>query len=326
MRVLKSLPFTLSALSALSVTLYATQSHAGEALFTHTYLAETLPKGAMEVEQWVTQRSDKSQGTYELTQYRTEFEYGVTDRWTLALYANAYRVEAENNNSAASRTNYSAAPGGDGDEVTGGGPVTFGSYVPYFERLPLPSSKYVESDFESVSLESITQFKSPYKDGYGLAGYVEATYGEKTAELELKVLYQKNLLEDDLILAANGALEFEKEEWAGVGNGEKETLLALTGGASYRLASNWRLGVELRNERGYEGAYSLANKYRNYSAWYAGPTLHYAAHSFAVTVGYQQQLPFASAYSDAAKVELVGDRVYNYSEKNIWRVLLGYSF
>lgn len=315
----------LSTASVLSVAI-AAHTQAGEALFTHTYLAETLPKGAMEVEQWITQRSDKSQGTYELTQYRTEFEYGVTDYWTLAFYANAYSVEAENNNSTASRNNYSAAAGGDGDEVTGGGPVTFGNYVPYFERLPLPSSKYTKSEFESISLESITQFKSPYKDGYGLAGYAELTYGEKTEELELKLLYQKNLLEDDLILAANGVLELEHEEWAGVGSGEKETLLAFTGGASYRLAANWRLGLELRNERGYEGAYSLANKYRNYSAWYAGPSLHYGAHNIAVTVGYQQQLPLASAYSNAAKIELVGDRVYNYSEKNSWRVMMGYSF
>ena len=152
------------------------------------------------------------------------------------------------------------------------------------------------------------------------------TYGDKTEELEFKVLYQKNLMEDDLILAANGILEFEHEDWAGVGDGEKETMLAFSGGASYRVAAHWRLGLELRNERAYEGAYSLANKYRNYSAWYAGPSLHYGAEKFSVTMGYQQQLPMASAYSDAAKVELVDDRVYNYSEKNIWRVLVGLSF
>ena len=279
----------------------------------------------MEAEQWLTQRSDKSQGTYTLTQTRTEFEYGITDYWTLSIYANAYRVKAENDNSSASRTNYSAGSG-DGDEVTGGGPVTFGSYVPHYERLPLPSSKYAKTDFESISVESINQLKSPYKDGYGLASYVEVTYGDKTKELELKVLYQKNLLEDDLILAANGVLELEQEDWADTGKSEKETMLAFNGGASYRLAAHWRLGLELRNERAFEGAYSLASKHRNYSAWYAGPSLHYSANGYSLTVGYQQQLPLASAYSDAARVQLVDDRVYNYSEKNIWRVLVGLSF
>lgn len=321
--IMVRLPLVVSVLSAMGI---ANSVQASEALFTHTYLAETLPKGAMEVEQWLTQRSDKSQGTYELSQYRTEFEYGVTDRWTLAVYANAYRVEAERDNSTASRNNYTAAPGGDGDEVTGGGPVTFGSHVPYFESLPLPSSKYVESDFESISVESIFQFKSPYQDGYGLAAYTEVTYGSKTKELELKLLYQKNLMDDDLILATNAVLEFENEKWAGVGSGEREVELQLTGGASYRLAPNWRLGLELRNQRGYEGAYSVSSQYRNYSAWFAGPTLHYGDKNLSVTVGYQQQLPYATAYSDAAKVELVGDRVFNYSEKNILRMLVGFSF
>lgn len=317
--------YRLPAAIALLTAFSASGLQASEAIFTHTYLAETLPKDAMEVEQWVTQRSDKSQGTYELSQYRTEFEYGITDYWTLAVYANAYSVKAQADNSIASRNNYTAS-GGDGDEVSGGGPVTFGAYVPYFEKLPLPSSRYEKSDFESVSVESIYQFKSPYKDGYGLAGYTEVTLGSKVQELELKLLAQKNVLEDNLILAANIVLELEKEKWAGIGDGEKEAVLTFTGGASYRLAANWRLGAELRNERGYEGAYSLSNQHRNYSAWYAGPTLHYGDGRFSVTAGYQQQLPFASAYSDAAKVELVDDRVYNYSEKNVARILLGYSF
>jgi hypothetical protein len=316
-------PLALSLLSTAIVA--ANTATASEALFTHTYLTETLPQGSMEVEQWFTQRSGKSQGTYELSQYRTEFEYGVTDYWTLSAYINAYAVEAENNNSTASRNNYTAS-GGDGDEVTGGGPVTFGSHVPFLEKLPLPSSKYTQSDFESLSVESIYQFKSPYKDGYGLAGYAELTYGSKTEALELKLLYQKNLMDDDLILATNVVVEFEHEEWAGVGDGEKETELAFTGGASYRLTPHWRLGLELRNQRGYEGAYSLASQYRNYSAWYAGPTLHYGDKNVSATLGYQQQLPYSSAYSNAAKVELVNGRVYNDSEKHSLRLVLGFSF
>lgn len=320
--IMHRLPIAIALLSSATI---CNNLSASEALFSHTYLAETLPQGAMEVEQWFTQRSDKSQGTYDLTQYRTEFEYGVTDRWTLSVYANAYKVVAENNNSTASRNNYNASAG-DGDEVTGGGPVTFGAYVPYFENLPLPSAKYEKSDFESVSIESIYQFNSAYKDGYGLAGYTEVTYGSKTQELEFKLLYQKNLLDDDLILAGNIALELEKEEWAGVGSGEKEAALIFSGGGSYRLAANWRLGLELRNEHGYEGAYSIASKYRDYSAWYIGPTLHYGDKNFSLTAGYQQQLPYATAYSEAAKVELVGDRAYNNGEKHVLRVVLGLSF
>ncbi len=298
-------------------------AHAGEAIFTHTYLAETLPAGAKEVEQWVTYREGKSQGVYRLWQTRTEFEYGLTDRWTVALYANAYAVTAQNNNSTTSRNNYTAV--GDGDEVTGGGPVTFGAYVPNFEALPVPSARYSKSDFESLSVESIYQFLSPYKDGVGLAGYVELTGGSKTQELELKLLVQKNLLEDQLVLAGNIALEFEKETWSGLA-AEKETKLLLSGGASYRFAPGWRAGLELRNQRAYEGGYSLSSSHRDDSAWFFGPTLHYAGESFYVTAGYSQQLPWATAYSQAAKDELVSGRVYKDSEKHVVRVLAGFSF
>ncbi|MES2932923.1 MAG: DUF6662 family protein [Pseudomonadota bacterium] len=307
----------------LSPLLMQPAAQAGEAIFANTYLAETLPQGAMEIEQWVTYRTKRSQGTYQLTQTRTEFEYGVTDRWSLAVYANAYSVTAQNNNSTASRNNYTAV--GDGDEVTGGGPVTAGPYVPHAESLPLPSARYKKSDFESVSVESIYQFLSPYKDGIGLSGYVEATLGSKTKELELKLLLQKNLLEDKLILAANVAVELENEKWSGLGE-EKESKLELSGGASYQFAPGWRAGLELRNQRAWEGAYGFSNNNRDYSAWFAGPTLHYAAKQFFVTANYMAQMPWAKAYSASAQDELVDGRVYKSSERHTIRVLAGYSF
>lgn len=314
----------LCLLGAITATLFApTAAQASEAVFTHTYLAETLPQGAKEVEQWVTVRSKRSEGKYTLTQSRTEVEYGVTDRWTVALYANAYSVTAQNNNSIASRNNYTVV--GDGDEVSGGGPVTAGPYVPFAEQLPLPSSRYHKSDFESVSVESIYQVLSPYKDQIGLAAYVEATVGSKTEELELKLLLQKNLMEDQLILAANVAVELEREKWSGI-SVEKETKLELSGGASYRFAPGWRAGLELRNERVWEGGYGFSKSKRDYSAWFAGPTIHYAGKRFFVTAGYMQQMPWATAYSAAAKDELVDHRVYKASERHSARVKVGVSF
>jgi hypothetical protein len=302
----------------------APAAHASDQVFTHTYLSETSPAGSKEVEQQVTYRDKKSQGLYRLWQTRTEFEYGITDRWQVSLYANAYRVTAENNNSTASRNNFLVGPG-DGDEVTGGGPATVGSYVPFSAKLPIPAARYSKTDFDSVSVESIYQFMSPYKDAFGLSGYIEGTLGSKTSELELKLLFQKNLLEDDLILAANIALEFEKNKYSGLG-AEKETELVISGGASYRVAPGWRLGLEMRNERGYEGAYSLANSHRDYSAWFAGPTVHYANKSFFVTAGYSQQLPWAHAYSTGSQLELVDGRVYKESEKHVFKLIVGMSF
>ncbi len=320
----KTTTHRLSAVTAaLLSTLALSSAHAGDAIFTHTYLAETLPQGAKEVEQWVTYRTKRSQGTYNLAQTRTEFEYGVTDRWTVALYANAYSVVAQNNNSIASRNNYTVV--GDGDEVSGGGPITAGPYVPNAEKLPLTSARYKKADFESISVESIYQFLSPYKDGIGLAGYVELSVGPKSRELEFKLLAQKNLLDDQLVLAANVALELEREKWSLV-VAEKETKLVFSGGASYRFAPGWRAGVELRNERTWEGGYTLSNSKRDYSAWFAGPTLHYAAQKWFATLGYQQQMPWAKAYSVAAQDELVGGRIYKSGERHTVRLLTGFSF
>lgn len=55
-----------------------------------TYLAEVLPKGALEVEQWLTCREGKSQGTYDLLPTRTEIEYGITSQWLASIYVNTY--------------------------------------------------------------------------------------------------------------------------------------------------------------------------------------------------------------------------------------------
>ena len=313
-----------SMLGALASLLFASNAHASDQIFTHTYLSEVNPAGGKELEQQVTWRDKKSEGSYRLRQTRTEFEYGLTDRWQISLYANAYRVTAENDNSFASRNNFTTG-GGDGDEVSGGGPATIGSYVPNASKLPIPAARYSKTGFDSVSVESIYQFASPYKDGFGLAGYVEATAGSRTGELEFKLLGQKNFLEDDLIVAGNVGLEFERNRYSRIGP-EKETELVLSGGASYRVANGLRLGLEMRNERGYEGAYSLSSGHRDYSAWFAGPTVHYAVKSFYLTAGYSQQLPWASAYSDSSRVELVDHRVYKESEKHVVRVIVGLAF
>ena len=316
------LPFAAAAAATIAGSFLAPAARAGEPIFGYTYLAETTPAKGLEFEQTVTYRTKKSQGTYNLWQTRTELEYGITDRWQVALYLNAYKVTAQSDNSIASRNNYAIV--GDGDEVSGGGPVTFGSYVPNLDKLPLPSARYAKSDFDSVSVESVYQFLSPFKDVVGLAGYVELTNGPKATELELKAIVQKNLLDDQLILAGNVALELENENYSGVGR-EKESKLEFTGGASYRFAPGWRAGLELRNERGYKG-HSLSTGNRDYSAWFGGPTLAYGGERWFAALTWMEQLPFASAYSDAAKVELVDDRVYKSTERTNVRLKVGFTF
>ena len=70
----------------------AAAARADERLFTYTYEPETMPKGAFEFEQWVTSRVGRNatvgQDDYYRLQFREEFEYGLTDNYTLALYVN----------------------------------------------------------------------------------------------------------------------------------------------------------------------------------------------------------------------------------------------
>jgi hypothetical protein len=312
----------VSALSAFLALAFAPSAHATEPVFGYTYLADTLPAKAVEVELWSTYRTKKSQGTYRLFQNRAEIEYGVTDRWTVSLYLNQYSVVAENNNSAVSRSNYTAL--GDGDEVTGGGPVTFGSYVPFLDKLPLPSSRYAKSRFESVSIESVYQILSPYKDSIGLAAYVEYTQGPRVQELELKAIVQKNFMEDRLVLAGNLAVELERENWSQLGF-EKEAKIEFSGGASYLFAPGWRAGLEMRNERNYKG-HSFGSDKRDYSAWFAGPNISFSTQKWSLNLAVMEQLPWADAYSDAARAELVDSRVYKATEKYNVRLRVGYSF
>jgi hypothetical protein len=56
------------------------ESRADEEVLGYVKGAEPLPKGALEVVQWVTVRSDKGVGHYRAWDYKTEVEYGITDR------------------------------------------------------------------------------------------------------------------------------------------------------------------------------------------------------------------------------------------------------
>src|SRR6185295_9027426 len=75
-------------------SLCLTQSQADEKRFTYSYEPETLPQGGMELEQWITLRTQRTkggsvqQGNYNLWELREELEYGVTDNYSVSLYLN----------------------------------------------------------------------------------------------------------------------------------------------------------------------------------------------------------------------------------------------
>ncbi|MBC8126981.1 MAG: hypothetical protein H8M99_07545 [Gloeobacteraceae cyanobacterium ES-bin-144] len=82
------LPCLLAALAL------ATSADAGSRRFTYSYETTTMPKGAMELESWVTWKTQKSSTPgFERFDFRNEFEYGLTDRLQLAFYFADWRYE-----------------------------------------------------------------------------------------------------------------------------------------------------------------------------------------------------------------------------------------
>ena len=64
---------------------FSSNTLADRKYFTRSYLANTLPQRAMELEIWNTMRIGKTEGYYYRMQPRFELEYGATDRLTTCL-------------------------------------------------------------------------------------------------------------------------------------------------------------------------------------------------------------------------------------------------
>ena len=139
--------------AALAVAFTVASASATERYFTYTYEPETMPKGLFEYEQWITLRAGRNsavgQEQYRQWQFRHEFEYGLTDNYTVSLYINE------------SLTNF-REPGS-------------GRHISHFQ-------------FDSVSLENRYLLLNPVDHPVGLALYLEPTIGEKEAELEQKLI------------------------------------------------------------------------------------------------------------------------------------------
>src|SRR5712671_5430830 len=95
---------TCEVFGAVSLALGLASASAMERFFTYTYEPETMPKGALEYEQWISLRAGRNktvgQDSFNLWEFRHELEFGVTDDYSLSLYLNE------------SLTNFRQTPGG----------------------------------------------------------------------------------------------------------------------------------------------------------------------------------------------------------------------
>jgi hypothetical protein len=126
---------------------------ADERRFTYVYEPETLPEGALEFENWVTLRSQRTKNVgkdnFNRWDLRQELEYGVTDRYTLALYLNE-------------RSD---------------------SY-----RIPSSGTDYSKFSWKGVSIENRYNVLNPATYPVGLTLYLEGRYSGEEAEIEEKII------------------------------------------------------------------------------------------------------------------------------------------
>jgi len=124
-----------------------------ERFFTYTYEPETMPQGLFEYEQWasalVGRNATVGQQNYNRWEFRHEFEYGVTDNYTLSLYIN--------------------------ESLTNFRDTERGRNVRHFQ-------------FDGISLENRYMLWNPADHKVGLALYLEPRLSSGEAELEQKII------------------------------------------------------------------------------------------------------------------------------------------
>ena len=280
---------------------------AEESQFGYVYTTDLLPKGASELEQWITWRHQKIAGQFDELEGRTELEYGLTDRLQVALYGNYARTRAYHNGPFGATT----PPEQFADYDTG------------------PNDYFRASRFVGVSGEAIYRLLSPYTDTVGAALYAEPTIGPSFRELETKVILQKNFLDDQLITAFNLTYAPEWRYLEGPANPDirswqEETDVNLSFAASYRFMPNWSAGFEFLNEREYN---SYRFTHESNDGYFFGPSVHYGGKYFFVTATFLEQLPWATTHSDTVPGAVVGGRVFdNDFEKYQLRIKAGFYF
>ena len=299
-------PTTIISLTAFVALLGTTgPALADETFLGNSYSAETLPAGRKEISQTLTRRWDKGTGTYTAYDFDTEFEYGVTDRFSTSVYLSGAHIKAKN-----------AWPNDDQ-----------GQPAPYNNDLN-------QTRLSSIKGQAKYNFLSPYRDGIGLTGVLEIAYvgwyrkidlaKTKQISIEPKLIVQKNFLNDQLITSYNLGVEFEKRSFPESGDAENELSITNTLGAAYRFAPNWYAGVEARHHA------DILNGVKNNNTTFFGPSLHYGTKDWYVTISYLRQLRGNSPYTGytADPSAPTANSRYHLEEdtKNELRIKVAYEF
>lgn len=294
---------------------------AEENLWVYTQGTDTRPKGSFEVKFNNISRLDKDSGDYSFHDMRPQIEYGVTDKLTVAgsiiLFHHDY----------------------DGIEV-GNDPV--------HETQEANGGSVSEFNYGGFQLFTKYNILSPYKDWMGLSigiGYEKRNrYRLDGAKINQdsytpQLFLQKNFLDDTLVVAFRGIMEFERRKSGGDTVLEEEIAFDVSMGISYRFAPKWFVGFEFRSQSDYlcvqENGVQESGKHC--SSWdfsnpklgsqfqhgeYIGPSIHYGEERWYVTTGVLYQI-----VGGGAKESFSRDGK-NYDEHEKWHLgfSVGYNF
>jgi hypothetical protein len=288
--------WSIAALAAVT----ATESLAGESLFSRVYTTDTEPAGHVEVEQTVRNRNGRSFGHYNAFDSRTEFELGVTDNFQASLYINNLVMRAK------------GAP----DDDDPNGATGFRRNGTYFQGL---------------SSEFVYRIYSPYKDGFGLAVYFEPEFAQRDLHNGLpynasvggegRIILQKNFFDDRLILVYNLVVEAEGIRFRGQKGYTGELDWNNEVGVSYRFAPGWFAGIEGRNHNEY-GQF----KHFEHAVFWAGPAIHYGGERVWATFGYLRQVYGKPNGIDENGTKIGSDLFLRSHERNEFTLKIAYTF
>lgn len=241
-------PLRLAALLAASgiVLAFSRPAAATERRFTYTYQSATLGAGQRELEPWTTFRMGRD-NFYNRVDNRVEVEFGVTNRLQTSWYLNLSGIT---------------------ERV---GPDALGNY-----------SRESHVEHGGISWELKYKLLDPVADALGMALYFEATGGPAEAELEGKLIFDKQI--GNLLLAFN---VFGEQEWEFEGpETEAELSLEAVGGLAYFLTPAFTLGFEVRDHN----VIGHGDKDWESSALFAGPVVSYAWETWWATLTVLPQL------------------------------------
>jgi hypothetical protein len=221
--------------------------------FITLYTTDLLPAHESELEQTFRWSSGHANESFNEFVSNSEYEYGITDNLQGEVYLN-YDW---------SRT-----------------------------RSHDPLGLAEKENLTGVSGELIWRVMSPYTDPFGLAFYVEPSIYNDQHGLEVKIIGQKDLLDDALRTVVN--INFEDTWKKDAGLWGKESALEFDFGVAYNIVPSWAIGLEFDNERGFDGLILGGPASESANAFFFGPTVQYAGDGYRVVLGVQAQLPIST--------------------------------